>query len=471
MSNETTRRTTASIALLVSGLLFTSSPVFPQTVAEAARQERERKNHAAHAVHVYTNEDLKRPEILVPEDRTHTDAAGEPAQASATPGPETAPNSQNDPALAIAPRDVVPQTAKGPASFAPGAAPNVDSNAFVPDSGLSLATAVPDSPQFPLSKAVASPRMVDREAVPIPVVNLPMQILNATPLADPKDSVLFPMLNPSDFTSRHSASRFSAVPAPVVPYAGPYAAPQGLPVSPQQISIAVPAELAATPWLATPRAEHIATVEPPAMPPAAAAETFVTPYQISLGAPADFVSAPWLAAPKLAERIAGIEPPAMPPVAAPTNPAATSFDTPAPLQVPLAPVAPLIPAELPIQPLAITPEESAMRTVVVQAGDSLWKLAVCYLGKGERWVELAKLNPQLANPGLIHPGDPVHVPVPLPQNAKQVVIRRGDTLWSVARAEFGQGLAFSCIAHANQLPSADLILAGETLVLPADCSR
>jgi len=472
MSNETTRRISASISLLVSGLLFTSVPVFPQTVAEAARQERERKNHAVHAQHVYTNEDLKRPQILVPEDRTlATGTDGELAEASATPAAQSAADGKKQAVLAMAPRHVGRPTAKGPASSGLGAAPNVDSNSFVPDSGLSLATAVPNSPQFPLAKAVANPRLTGKTAVPIPVVNLPMQIGNATPLADRKESVVFPMLNPSNFSSPRSASRFSAAPAPVVTYAGPYAMPQGLPEAPQQITIGVPAELVATPWLATPRAEQIATVEPPAMPLAAAAEPFAVAHPISIAAPADLISTPWLAAPKAAGRIASVDPPAMPPLAAPANSSLNSFDTSAPLQAPLAPMAPSAPAQLPVQPPAVSSEELAVRTVVVQAGDSLWKLAARYLGKGERWVELAKLNPRFVNPGLIRPGDPVRVPAPLPQNAKQVVIRRGDTLWSVARAEFGQGLAFSCIAHANQLPSADLILAGETLVLPADCSR
>ena len=469
MSNESTRRITASISLLVSGLLFTSVPVFPQTVAEAARQERERKNHAAHALHVYTNEDLKRPQILVPEDRMPANGPDDAsAEASATPAAQPAANGKKLPVVAMASRHAGQPTAKGAASTASAAAPIVESSAFVPDSGLSLARAVPNSPQFPLAKAVAGPRAVNRAAVPIPAVNLPMQIVNATPLADPKESVIFPMLNPSNFSSPRSASRFSAVPAPVVPYTAPYAAPLGLPVAPQQISITVPAELAATPWLATPRTQQVATVEPPTMPPAAVTEPFVVSRPVSIGAPADLVTTFRLAAPRTTERIASVNPPAMPP-AAPANSLFNPFDTPAPLQAPLAPVAP--PTQLPIQPPAVTSEGSALRTVVVQAGDSLWKLAAHYLGRGERWVELAKLNPQLANPGLIRPGDPVHLPTPLPQNAKQVVIRRGDTLWSVARAEFGQGLAFSCIAHANQLHSADLILAGETLVLPADCSR
>jgi nucleoid-associated protein YgaU len=114
-----------------------------------------------------------------------------------------------------------------------------------------------------------------------------------------------------------------------------------------------------------------------------------------------------------------------------------------------------------------------VNTVLVQAGDSLWKLAQRYLGKAERWVELAKLNPQLMNPSLIRPGQPIHLPksTPLHEDARTIVIHWGDTLWSVARVHLGQGQALSCIMHVNpQIQSPDVIQAGETLVLPEDCA-
>src|SRR5581483_10170118 len=92
MNNDTKRRISASISLAVSGLMFTSVPVFAQTVADAARQERERRHNAAHAQHVYTNEDLKRPQILLPEDRARVSGQEPSTDASLTPEAPTAGN-------------------------------------------------------------------------------------------------------------------------------------------------------------------------------------------------------------------------------------------------------------------------------------------------------------------------------------------------------------------------------------------
>jgi len=127
----------------------------------------------------------------------------------------------------------------------------------------------------------------------------------------------------------------------------------------------------------------------------------------------------------------------------------------------------------PVRSSARQPEANSSETnrVRVQRGDSLWKLAERHLGSGTLWRELAELNPQLSNPNLIRAGDWVHLPSQEPRNAKHIVVRSGDTLWSVAHAEFGNGLAFSCIAGANpQLRSVDRIRPGETLVLPDTCA-
>jgi nucleoid-associated protein YgaU len=49
-------------------------------------------------------------------------------------------------------------------------------------------------------------------------------------------------------------------------------------------------------------------------------------------------------------------------------------------------------------------------TVRVEHGDSLWKLAKEHLGSGTRWRELAEMNPEISNPGLIRVGDMIRLP-------------------------------------------------------------
>lgn len=108
--------------------------------------------------------------------------------------------------------------------------------------------------------------------------------------------------------------------------------------------------------------------------------------------------------------------------------------------------------------------------VKVERGDSLWKLARRYFGNGARWKRLAALNPQLADPNRLLVGEWIHVPSENKQSAKHVIIQPGDTLWRVARAELGSPLALNCLAQANpQLRSVDLVIAGETLIVPASC--
>jgi nucleoid-associated protein YgaU len=109
--------------------------------------------------------------------------------------------------------------------------------------------------------------------------------------------------------------------------------------------------------------------------------------------------------------------------------------------------------------------------VQITRGDSLWKLAQSHLGSGLLWHELAELNPEISNPNLVYAGQWISVPSAESRSAKQITVRAGDTLSSVAQAEFGNALAYSCIAHANpQLRSADRIRAGEILILPPICS-
>jgi nucleoid-associated protein YgaU len=109
--------------------------------------------------------------------------------------------------------------------------------------------------------------------------------------------------------------------------------------------------------------------------------------------------------------------------------------------------------------------------VLVQKGDSLWKLAEKHLGNGARWPELAKLNPEISDPNIVRIGEWVRVSEEKRDPAKhEVVVQPGDTLSKVAQAEFGNARALRCIAEANpSLQAVDRIYPGETLILPPTC--
>ncbi|HEY8714555.1 MAG TPA: LysM peptidoglycan-binding domain-containing protein, partial [Candidatus Acidoferrum sp.] len=118
------------------------------------------------------------------------------------------------------------------------------------------------------------------------------------------------------------------------------------------------------------------------------------------------------------------------------------------------------------------------RSIVVKAGDSLWKLAQTLLGDGHRWKEIAAANPGIANPKHIVPGMALNVAgsVPAtpmtpsaPANSK-VLVHKGDSLWKIAQTKLGSGGFWGCIAKANpMILDADRIYAGQFLDLPLDC--
>jgi len=110
--------------------------------------------------------------------------------------------------------------------------------------------------------------------------------------------------------------------------------------------------------------------------------------------------------------------------------------------------------------------------VRVRPGDTLWKLARVYLGRGTHWLLLAAINPQVTDPTRLQSGAWVRLPdrAPAVRPLKHVRVKRGDSLWKLARALFGNGEAWSCIAQANpQLQNADLIFPGQMLTLPTSC--
>ncbi len=118
-------------------------------------------------------------------------------------------------------------------------------------------------------------------------------------------------------------------------------------------------------------------------------------------------------------------------------------------------------------------DSSEAVAVRLRHGDTLWKLAKRNLGQGSRWIEVAAMNPPMADPRRIPAGAWVRLP-PRRHTApreQQLQVRKGDTLWKIGRARFGNGGAWKCIARANPLLiSADRIYPGQILSLPADCA-
>lgn len=103
-------------------------------------------------------------------------------------------------------------------------------------------------------------------------------------------------------------------------------------------------------------------------------------------------------------------------------------------------------------PLAVLAD--SLRREKVQPGDSWWKLASRYLGKGSRWEELVRVNPGLSrDPNQLMAGTFVFVPQRLRARASppgvQLVVQKGDTLWSLAREHLGCGQSWPQLAAAN----------------------
>jgi LysM repeat protein len=111
--------------------------------------------------------------------------------------------------------------------------------------------------------------------------------------------------------------------------------------------------------------------------------------------------------------------------------------------------------------------------VAVSPGDSLWKIASRYLGDGNQWREIASVNPQIADPNRIHAGDQIQLPAATTAVAAThpVRVQAGDSLWKLAKAQWGSGQAWGCIAASNpQIEPSGRIFPGQVLTLPANCS-
>jgi nucleoid-associated protein YgaU len=341
-----------------------------QSVAEAARQERARKQELQkRAKHVYTEEDLKHPRILTPEDRAQVEAKrNECAQKNnCSPSP-----AQNPPASL----DANSQTnGKSLGEVARQLRKQKELQALKPK----------QTEPFHLpfeTPALASPILPERPAIHPP----------AQPVVRSKTS------SPTMPSNVFRRDPFSPVPA--------------RPGLRRLIAPAVPKIPKRT---ATPRIP-IQPLQPPAPPE-------------------------------------------------PAQPAA-----------PVATVRPVRPQRAPS-----SVSTAAQKTVSVKGGDSLWKLAQQNLGRGKRWPELLAANPNIVDPNQIRAGAELNLPAADAASASarnasnnaasRIKVRKGDTLWTLAKSNLGRSSAWPCLAAANpSISDPNRIYENQELIVPAACT-
>ena len=126
-----------------------------------------------------------------------------------------------------------------------------------------------------------------------------------------------------------------------------------------------------------------------------------------------------------------------------------------------------------LTPALNTQNNNAEITYEVKKGDSLWRVAKNQMGSGYKWTELKKLN-NLKSDAL-----EVGQKLTIPQEQKSVLsatnskittdtytVVKGDSLWSIAVLAYGDGYRWSSIAKANNLKNPNTIHVGNVLKLP-----
>lgn len=117
----------------------------------------------------------------------------------------------------------------------------------------------------------------------------------------------------------------------------------------------------------------------------------------------------------------------------------------------------------------------------VKAGDTLWSISQKFYNSGYNWVDVVKAN-KLANANDIKVGQKLNIPktaVITPAADGQVAststqkaktstytVKKGDSLWKIAVAQYNNGYRWTDIAKANNLINPNYIHPGNTLKLP-----
>ena len=100
----------------------------------------------------------------------------------------------------------------------------------------------------------------------------------------------------------------------------------------------------------------------------------------------------------------------------------------------------------------------------VKKGDNPWNLALHYLGDGRRFPEITDLN-NLEHPYTIYAGMQLRIPGKA-GTAAEYVVKKGDTLWAIAKEQLHDANKWQEIARVNNIKAPYTIRAGQVLKLP-----
>jgi len=107
----------------------------------------------------------------------------------------------------------------------------------------------------------------------------------------------------------------------------------------------------------------------------------------------------------------------------------------------------------------------------IKKGDTLWSIAESQYGDGYKWSEIAKAN-DLENPSQIEEGQKLVLPGTTQEAVSGAIagatyeVVKGDSLWNVAVRAYGDGFKWVEIARENELGDPNLIHPGNILTLP-----
>jgi nucleoid-associated protein YgaU len=351
-----------SAALIAIAATFIAPIANAQDLGEIARQERAKKQDSPTpaAAHVYTNEDVKRQEILTPDDKTRFSATTKPATVKpAQSTPQLASESTSAPAELIGPQITAPVSVQ---TLQPSATVNVTTTqalAQIPvaqdlardTSGAPPSAAIPQE-QVPLGDVARFYRLMKHESAR---ANPQTDPGRANVPTKPESAKTIPNPIPSDQMSLGDVARYYRAKQREESEAN---ANQPLPIyiEAKPVPVIVASTIQAR---SAPSAGQTAHAKP----------TSAYPLMLATMPLASIKPPPARALPPNSSRI----------VPTPNHSIAHPTTTHG----------------------LVAPKRSVggnATSIRISSGDTLWQLARKYLGSATRWHELAALNPTLKDP-------------------------------------------------------------------------